>query len=126
MDIPGPGEQPSTPTPAEESNPSAAKTIGILNIVFGSILLLCVICSGLNAMMQSAMGPMFAMQQQQMQQAMQQERQARLEQLQALEKAAKDEDEKKKLQAQQKVIQAQPVPKMPDFSKLTDDPRFLA
>lgn len=125
METPAPPKWPSTPIGPEETNPSAAKTIGILNIVFGSILLLCVICSALNAMMQTAMGPMFAMQQQQLQAAMQQEQQARLEQLQALEKAAEDENEKKALREQQKAIQARPVPKMPDFSKLTNDGRFL-
>src|SRR5262245_14325049 len=111
--------------PAEESNPSAARTIGVLNIVFGSLLLLCVICSGLNLAMQSAMGPMFAGQQQQMQQAIEQEWKAKVNELEAQEKAAKDEKEKQELRARQQALRAQPQPKMPDFTKLTGDQHFL-
>lgn len=125
MEPSAPGETRWPPPPAELPKSSAAKTIGILNIVFGSILLLCVICSGLNAIMQSALGPMFGMQQQQLQQAMQQEQQQRLEQLQEQEKAAKEEKEKQELRAKQQALRAQPVPKMPDFAKLAEDVRFL-
>lgn len=107
-----------------QPNTSAPKTIGILNIVFGCLLLLCVACSSLNLLMQSAMGPMMVAQQQQVQQAMQAERQRMVQELQELEKAAKDEKEKAELRGKQKVLQAQPLPKMPDMTRFTRDTRF--
>jgi hypothetical protein len=111
--------------PQEQPKTSIPKVIGILNIIFGSLLMLCTICSGLNLMMQSTLaGPMMAMQQQQVQQAMQVERQQRIQELEEREKAAKDEKEKAELKAKQKAIQAQPAPKMPDFNRFLRDPTF--
>lgn len=112
------------PAPPLAPNTSAAKTIGVLNIVFGCLLLLCVACSSLNLVLQSAMGPMMAAQQQQVQQALQAERQRKVQELQELEKAAEDEKEKAELRGKQKVLQAQPIPKMPDMTKFTQDTRF--
>src|SRR5215471_1940587 len=68
------GEVPGVPPALSgvEPNPSAAKTIGVLNIVFGACLLLCGLCCGLYMTAVAAMGPMMAVQQQQVQQQMQQ------------------------------------------------------
>jgi hypothetical protein len=113
-----------SPVPTErQPRTSIPSTIGILNIIFGSLLLLCSFCSGVNLLVQSAMGgPIMAMQQQQMQLAMRAPREQRMAQLKAREEAAKDEKEKLDLKAQQKAIEAQPVPKMPNFNKLVEDP----
>jgi hypothetical protein len=97
------------------------KTIGVLNIVFGALLLLCGICFGLSLAMQLAMGPMFAGQQQQIQQMLEADRRQKLQELQDLEQAAQDEKEKAAIQARQKALQAQPIPKMPDMAKFTQD-----
>jgi ABC-type multidrug transport system fused ATPase/permease subunit len=103
---------------------SIPKTIGILNIVFGALLLLCVFCSSLNLMLQAALAPMMVVQQQQFQQAMQADRQQKLQKLQELEKAAQEEKAKAELRNQQKVLQAQPLPKMPDLSKFVQNSTF--
>jgi hypothetical protein len=106
--------------PFAERRPRTAipKTIGILNIVFGSLLLLCVICSGLSLAMQSAMmGPMFAAQQQQLQQIQEADRQQKLLELDNLEQAAQNDNEKAAIQARRQALKAQPVPKMPDMAK---------
>jgi ABC-type multidrug transport system fused ATPase/permease subunit len=108
----------SPPRPKEQPKTSIPTTIGILNIVVGSLLLLCVLCSSLNMMIQ---GPMMGMQQQQFQQAMQAERQQMLLQLQEREKASNDEKEKAELRGKQKALEGQPLPKMPDFNKFTQD-----
>ncbi len=108
----------------QQPKTSIPKTIGILNILFGSLLLLCGICWSLNLMMQSAMGPMMAMQQQQVQQALEAERQRKLQELQELENAAQDEKEKATLKAKQNALKAQPQPKMPDMTKFTQDVAF--
>jgi hypothetical protein len=109
------------PVPPVQPNTGGPKAIGVLNIVFGTLLLLCAICSSINLAMQSAMGPMMQAQQQQLQQAMKAEREQQLQELRDLEQAAKDEKEKANLQARQKALQAQPVPKMPDFTKFTQN-----
>src|SRR5947208_3402060 len=79
-------------------NPGAAKTIGILNVIFASLLLLCLVCMSLQLVMQSAMGPMMAAQQAQMQQAMQAQRQQQLQQLKTQEDNAVNEEDKAKIQ----------------------------
>jgi hypothetical protein len=89
-----------------------------MNIVVASLLLLCQLCSSLSMVMQK---PMMDMQQQQFQQAMQMERQQQLERLQNQENASNDEKEKAELRAKQKAIQAQPLPKMPDFTRFAKD-----
>src|SRR5438132_836538 len=101
----------SSPLPERRPKTSIPKTIGVLNIIFGSALLLCVICWGLNLVMQSAMGPMFAAQQQQFRQALEAERGRKLQELQDLADAAQDEKEAAALRAKQKALKAQPMPK---------------
>jgi hypothetical protein len=108
--------------PPLRSTSSAPKTIGILNIIFAALLLLCGVCSGMNIMMQSAMGPMMAMHQQQFQQALEAERQEQIQRLQAQEQAAQDEQEKADLRAQQERLKAQPLPRMPNIMGFMQDP----
>src|SRR5581483_6976284 len=105
-------------------NTGAPKVIGVLNIVFGCLLLVCGICSSLNLALQSALGPMMAGQNQGFQQAMRDERQRQVRALEEQEKAAEDEKEKAELRAQQKAIQARPLPQMPDMSKFARDVQF--
>jgi hypothetical protein len=114
--------------PFHERGPKTAipKTIGILNIVFGSLLLLCAVCSALNLAIQPALGPMFAAQQQQFQQVQQADRQQKLDQLEKEEQAAKNKEEKAAVQARHKALKDQPLVKMPDMTKFTQDPTFQA
>lgn len=113
-----------TEPPELQANTKAPKTIGTLNIVFGSLMFLCGLCSSLNLMTQATMGPMMAAQQQQMQQALQAERKQELQELRRREEASNDENEKAELRAQQQAL-ARPMPKMPDMSKVFQDANFL-
>lgn len=113
------------PIPVLKPASTAPKTIGVLNIVFGSLMLLCGICTGLNLMAQSTMGPMMQVQQQQLQQAIEKDRQEQLQRLRDQENAAQDEQEKADLRAQQKALEMRPVPKMPDFTQWMRDSRIL-
>jgi hypothetical protein len=108
-------------------NPSSAKTIGVLNVIFASILLLCGICSGMQLALQSTFVPIFGGQQQQIQAQVQAQRALEIQKLADKEKTAKNENEKQKFQAERKNLEAQPVPKMPDMTKMygTDNPRVL-
>ena len=115
---------PSAPT-EEQPRTSIPTVIGLLNIIFGSLLSLCIICSSFYMMIQVAIGaPMMAVQQQQLQVVIQAERQKKLQQLQEQEKAAKDEKERADLQARQKELEAQPIPKMPDFTRFIRNDEF--
>src|ERR1051326_1167676 len=109
---------------AEPPNTSAARTIGVLNIIFGSVLILCGLCSALNLGMQTTMGPMMAAQQQQMQQAFKAERQRAVDQLEARAKASTDPKEKTTLEAQKKALENQPLPEPPDMSKIFQNPQW--
>jgi hypothetical protein len=116
------GAQPAYP----DHRPRTAipKVIGILNIVFGSLLALCSICFGLSLAAQSAMGPMFAAQQQQFQQMLEADRQQKLQELQKRAQAADNAKEKAAIQAQELALKGQPLPKMPDMTKFTQDPVY--
>jgi hypothetical protein len=70
------------------------------------------------------MEPMMAAQKQQMQAQFEAQRAARIEELQDREKRAQTDKEKADIQAEIKAIQAEPVPKLPDISKLSKDPNF--
>jgi hypothetical protein len=109
----------------DQPTTSIPKTIGTLNIIFGCLLILMAICSGLNLAMQPVMNSIMTAQRQQVEQAMEVERQAELRQLEQQEKATKDPKKKADLQAQQQNLKAQPLPKMPDIAKFTGDRRML-
>jgi hypothetical protein len=113
------------PPEVTEARPATTipRTLGILNIVFGVLLLFCALWSGASMAMQSAMIPAMARQQQQMQKTIEAERKAELDKLRDLEKASKNAQEKAELQRQQKILLSQPTPQLPDFSKLSTNPR---
>jgi hypothetical protein len=115
------GDGPYLPIPEQRPKTAIPKSIGVLNIIFGSILMLCGICTGLNMAMQSAMAPMFGQQQLQFQQLMEAERAKKLEDLKKLEDAAPNDQEKAALEGQRKALEAQPLPKMPDMAKFYED-----
>jgi hypothetical protein len=120
MSIENPGDE---DLPVVLADPGTAKTIGVLNMVFGVCLILCVGCYGASVLMQSLMAPAMAAQQEQMQLAMKANREQQLVQIKQQESAAKGE-EKARLQAQRKALESQVEPKMPDFSHMygLDDP----
>src|SRR4051794_17660052 len=114
------------PFPERRPKTSIPKSIGILNIVFGALLLLCTMCYASSLAMQSAMGPVVAAQQQQMQQMLEADRLQKLQEFQKIEQAAQDEKEKAEIRARQQALKAQPIPKMPDMTKFTQDASFQA
>jgi hypothetical protein len=114
--------------PQVEPNPSIPKTIGTLNIIFGSLLLLCGACTVASTVMQIVMAPMMEAQQRQMQATIEAAHQAEIAAARKMEDEAKTPKEKAALMAQRKALEAQPVPKMPDMSKMgvTANPQFVA
>jgi hypothetical protein len=103
------------------------KTLGVLNILFALVLMACGTCYGMQIALQPLMAPLTAAQQQQVQAAVDAERAAALQKLDQQEKAAKSDEEKAQLQARRKAVAAQPVPKIPDFTKIwTGDQRLIA
>jgi hypothetical protein len=114
----------ASPADQTEGPPtSIPRVIGIMNIIFAGLLLLCGLWQIVNVALQSTMAPMMAGQQAQAQKAMEQQRQAELRDLQQREKASKDPQEKAALQAQEKALQAQPVPNLPDMTQFMNNPR---
>jgi hypothetical protein len=107
-----------TSLPSVEPEPSGPKTIGLLNIIFGSILLLCGSCSGMYLAFAAISAPMIDAQFQQMQQMVAAQRAAQIAELQRQETAAKTTKEKAAIRAQRKAIESQPAFKPPDFRKL--------
>jgi hypothetical protein len=108
--------------PGVEPKPTTAKVIGILNIVFGSLLVLCGLCAGFYVLIFASMGPLMAGQQPQLQKRLEDQKQAEIQRLEDREKAARTEDEKKRIRDQIQAVKARPV-KIPDMSKLLGDPR---
>lgn len=105
-----------------EPRPGVAKTIGILNLIFGSLLSLCVGCSGaymlMFVFMMPAMRPMMKAQQRQVQAQFEAQRQARIDNLRKQEQATEDAKEKQALRAQRNDLEARPIPEMPDMTKM--------
>ncbi|HZZ82455.1 MAG TPA: hypothetical protein VFE62_28410 [Gemmataceae bacterium] len=115
------------PPPLPPPNTSIPTTIGILNIVLGSVFLACSICNGINLAFQSKiMAPMMDLQQKQIQAQMEAQRDQQLARLKADEAAAVNEQDKAAVRARQKAVEARPIPKMPNFGKLTDSPTLQA
>jgi hypothetical protein len=116
------GEQPDMPVVLVDTG--TPKTIGVLNIVFGICLLLCVGCYGASLLMQSVMAPFFKAQQEQMQQQLKATRAQQIAQIAQQEAAARGEEEKARLRAQRKSLESQPEPKMPNMTNMygLDDP----
>lgn len=102
----------------ENQPTSVPHTLGILNIVFAVILLLCIACYGTQIMAYGLLGSSFVANQQQFQQAMQQERQKQLDKLEDSANSAATEEEADKLRAQRDALEKMPTPKMPDMSNM--------
>ena len=111
-------ENPDTDLPVVLPDSGTAKTIGVLNMVFGVCLILCVGCYGASILMQSLMAPAMAVQQEQIQMATKAARDQQILQIIQEERAAKGEEEKARLRAQRKTLEGQVEPKMPDFSHM--------
>ena len=101
-----------------EPNTGIPKTIGALNIIFASLLLLCGVCSGLYTAMQSAIWTMAAKQMPRVQKAIEAQREFELRKLEEQEAAAPNAEAKAALQAQQQALKEQPLSKAPDIGKI--------
>jgi hypothetical protein len=126
MEPPAHDREVMVPDSWDEPDASTPWTLGLLNVIFGALLILGGICSGLNFALQWAMGPVMAQQQQQLQQVMEAQRQAEMSKLDERERASQDENEKARLRAQRQAVQSQPMPKIPDTSKFMRDSRVLS
>ncbi|HEX8200536.1 MAG TPA: hypothetical protein VF590_08610 [Isosphaeraceae bacterium] len=110
--------------------PRGPKTIGVLNIVFGSLLLLCIPCVGAYMALIANLGSIMAAQTQAMQaqqKAMQQQSLADLAQREA---EAATEAEKAQIQSERQALLTRPTqPAMPNMDLMTGgmkDPRVVA
>ncbi len=126
MDSNDPNDEARLRAPDAQPATGIPKTIGVLNIIFGALLLMCALWQSLQLLANASFGPMMMAWQQQFQQAMQAERQKQLQQLQEQEKAAQEEKAKAELRNKQKALQAQPIPKMPDMTRFLRDSTFQA
>jgi hypothetical protein len=110
--------------PAQAPDASSPKTIGILNIIFSCVLLLCGTCGTFYAMFFTFAGPFMQANAGQMQQAMEDARDRQLDQLDTRIEATEDEERKQELQDRRDRLAAQPV-KTPDITKMygMSDPR---
>jgi hypothetical protein len=114
-------------------NPGPPKTIGILNIVFGAILLLFVACQTASLLLFPAFQSMLTAQQKKMEAdnlARQKEAiDAQLADLEKKEKEAKTEDEKTEIAAEREAIKNKPKPFTPNTLMGLDmakDPKLVA
>lgn len=95
---------------------TAHKIIGTLNIVFGSAILLCGLCSGVYTASLVAAAPMMKNAQQQINTQQQKQRDQRIEALEKRVKDAKTDEERVELKAQRKAIENEP--QAPDFGEM--------
>jgi hypothetical protein len=115
-----------TPPPGAVTPPKsgAPKVLGMLNIVFGALLILCGLCSGMYLIVMRATMPVLAETQKQVQEQVkatqETERAEQLKQLDEQEQAATTEAEKQTIQNQRQAIQSAPVVvmPMPDMSNM--------
>jgi hypothetical protein len=123
-----PADEPIEPVEVPfEPNPSLPKTIGTLNIVFGSLLLFCSICSGLGILWQAAFFPMMQADLQQARARMEAQRQQDLDKLRQQAKDAETDEEKADIEKRAKQLAATPLPPLPDFTEFTPakNPKLL-
>lgn len=113
------------PSPLPMAPSGVPKVIGVLNIIFGSILIFFAICSGLSIAMQRVMAPMMQVQQNQMSQMVQAnqeaQRTAQLRKLEQEEQAAQTDEDKQAIIVQRQAIESTPpakAPVFPDMSKM--------
>src|SRR5262245_1353587 len=120
-----------TPSKMDPPTPGVPVTLGILNVTFAAVLLLC--CTG-TTLFNTFAQPKFdnavreALEKEKVKQA--DARQATLESLAKHEAEAKDEEEKVEIRAKRKEIETRPVPAMPampDAKALgMETPKFIA
>lgn len=103
--------QPSEPVLV---NTSLTRTMGTLSIVFGTLLLLCGLCSGVYVAVLTQMSPMIA---EKMQEEIQKERDQQVEDLKAQEETAVDDEARAEIVKQREKLEEEPE-QMPDFGKL--------
>jgi hypothetical protein len=110
---------------AQQPDASTPKTIGVLNIIFASLLLLCGACGAFYTIMLAVAGPMMQANAGGMQ-AMQEIRDKELEERDRQIEKTEDADVKQQLQADRDRRAAEPV-EMPDVTKIygMSDPRVL-
>jgi hypothetical protein len=115
-----------TPPPGAVTPPKsgAPKVLGMLNIIFGALLIICSLCSGVYLIAMRAMTPVLAQAQKQVQEQVKADQEAQraeqLKQLDEQEQAATTEEEKQSIQNQRQAIQSAPVVvmPMPDMSNM--------
>ena len=113
-----PSRLPSHPGEPVLVNTSLTRTMGTLSIVFGSLLLLCGLCSGLYVSAIAMAGPAMKGANAQMQGEFQEERDKEIADLKAQEETAVDDAARDEIVKQRTELEAQPLPNMPDFSKM--------
>lgn len=128
MDPPPDTPPPGPDLPAVEPDPSIPKTLGLLNVIFAGLLLLCGGCMGANLIIQLAMMPVMQVQQEQVRVSMDAAHQNQIADLRRKEDAAKDPKEKAALQRRRQTLENQPPPKPPDLTKVGPfgSPQILA
>lgn len=111
-------------------NPQGPKTIGLLNIIFASGLMLWSLCSAVSVAMMPLFSEAMKIPQQQLAKAGEQQRAAELQAVADQEQAATTEQEKEDLRAQRREIQRRPKPTLPptmDMAKMgLDQPPVIA
>jgi hypothetical protein len=109
---------------AQQPDASTPKTIGVLNIIFSSLLLLCGTCGTVYTMMLVVAGPLMQANEGNMKDTMQQIRDKELEERDRQIEKTDDADVKQQLQAERDKRAAEPVV-VPDFTKVygMSDPR---
>ncbi|MBX6315424.1 MAG: hypothetical protein IRY99_21310 [Isosphaeraceae bacterium] len=113
-------------------NPGLPKTIGILNIVFGSLLLLYGLCMGASTLFMPALGSMMQAQQKKLEAEAQAKHKAQIEEeladLDRREAEAETEQEKAEIQAQREQVKKRPPPLVPNTAMgfdMVKDPTYL-
>ncbi len=101
---------------------SAHRVIGILNLIFGGLMLLCGACTAANFVLQAAMAPMTESMQKSMQQSMNAqmkvEHEKKLADLQEQVQAATDEDERARLETEIEELEQEKPAEMPEIDMM--------
>lgn len=105
--------------PQGATQTSIPQTIGILNIIFGSLLLMCGLCSGVSQVASSTfLGPVMQAQQQQLQAQLQAQRDRMIQQLKDQEAAAPDEATAQQIAQERQRLEQQPLQQAPNFTAI--------
>jgi hypothetical protein len=100
--------------------PGLVATIGVLNIVFGGLLLLCGPCPGLYMLALPSMMPILERQQDMVRQTLEKQKRNEIEALNQQEKTAQTEEEKERIRIERAAKEAEPVPipPTPDITRI--------